>query len=137
MRESRLPAEQESRIEWWRRLIFRQQAASVPLSQFCQQMGITTRKFDYRRQRLRETDAASRGYQITPSRSSQPASTVARGTAVPFLPVSIIGRSTASELEIELANGSAVLLTGSIDPGLLQAAINAAGQLDGPGRGGR
>jgi hypothetical protein len=26
MRESRLPSERESRIEWWRRLIFRQQS---------------------------------------------------------------------------------------------------------------
>jgi hypothetical protein len=40
MRESRLPSERESRIEWWRRLIFRQQSTLVALSQFCQQMGI-------------------------------------------------------------------------------------------------
>jgi hypothetical protein len=135
MRQSGLPSEQESRIEWWRRLIVRQQTASVPLSQFCQQVGITTRKFYYWRQRLREMDAASPGFRITPSGPSQPASTVSRGTATAFLPVSIIGGGTTTELEIELANGCAVRLKGSVDVGLLQAAISAAGQLNGPGRG--
>ena len=52
-----------------------------------------------------------------------------------FVPVSIIDRSTTTELEIELANGCAVRLKGSVDVGLLQAAISAAGQLDGSGRG--
>jgi hypothetical protein len=51
------------------------------------------------------------------------------------VPVSIVNPGTTTQLEIELANGCAVRLTGSIDPGLLQAAISAAGQLDGPGRG--
>jgi hypothetical protein len=135
MRESRLPSERESRIEWWRRLIFRQQSTLVPLSQFCQQMGVSTRKFYYWRQRLREMDAASSGCQINLSGSSQPASTMSSGATAPFLPVSIIGHSTTTELEIELANGCAVRLRGSVDVGLLQAAISAAGQLDGPGRG--
>ena len=31
MRENGLPSEQESRIDWWRRLIFRQRSAPVPL----------------------------------------------------------------------------------------------------------
>ncbi len=132
MRQSGLPSEQESRIEWWRRLFVRQQAASVPLGQFCQQVGITTRKFYYWRQRLREWDAASPGSWITASGSSQPASTVSRGTATAFLPVSIIGGSTTTELEIELANGCAVRLKGSVDVGWLQAAISAAGQLNPP-----
>jgi hypothetical protein len=137
MRESGLPSEQESRIQWWRRLIFRQQSAVVPLTQFCRQMGISTRKFYYWRQRLREMDAASSDCRINPSGSSQPASTVSREAAAAFLPVSIIGHSTTTELEIELANGCAVRLKGSVDVGLLQAAISAAGQLDGPGRGDR
>jgi hypothetical protein len=135
MRASRLPSERESRIEWWRRLIFRQQSTPVPLSQFCQQMGLSTRKFYYWRQRLREMDAASSGRQISLSASSQPASTMSSGATAAFLPVSIIGHSTTTELEIELANGCAVRLRGSVDVGLLQAAISAAGQLDGPGRG--
>jgi hypothetical protein len=45
MRESRFPSEHESRIQWWRRLIVRQQSATVPLVQFCRQVGINTRKF--------------------------------------------------------------------------------------------
>jgi hypothetical protein len=134
MRKSEYPSEQESRIEWWRRLIFRQQSTPVPLTQFCRQMGINTRKFYYWRQRLREMDAASSGSQITPSGSLQPASTVS-GDAAAFLPVSIISRSTTTELEIELANGCAVRLKGSVDVSLLQAAISAAGAVNGPGRG--
>jgi hypothetical protein len=134
MRESKCPSAEESRIEWWRRLIFRQQSTPIPLTQFCRQMGINTRKFYYWRQRLREMDAASSGSQITPSGSLQPASTVSRDDAA-FLPVSIISRSMTTELEIELANGCAVRLKGSVDVNLLQAAISAAGEVNGPGRG--
>jgi hypothetical protein len=45
MRESRFPLEQESRIEWWRRVIVRQKSAPIPLAEFCRQIGIGTRKF--------------------------------------------------------------------------------------------
>jgi hypothetical protein len=38
-------------------------------------------------------------------------------------------------LEIELTNTCVVRLRGAIDPPLLQAAIAAAGQLDGSGQG--
>jgi transposase-like protein len=134
MRASGLPSEQESRIEWWRQLIFRQQSAPVPLTQFCRQMGINPRKFYYWRKRLREMDAASSGPPITPSGSLQSKSSAPRGAAA-FLPVSIIGRGTTVELEIELANGCAVRLKGAVDVDLLQAAISAAGELRGPGRG--
>jgi transposase-like protein len=141
MRENESPSEQESRIEWWRRLIVRQQSTPVPLTQFCQQMGINPRKFYYWRKRLREMDAASSGPPITTSGSLQSASTVARGAAADFLPVSIIGRSTAidigrstsTELEIELANGSVVRLKGAVDGDLLQVAIIAAGEINGRG----
>jgi transposase-like protein len=142
MRENECPSEQQSRIEWWRRLIFRQQSTPVPLTQFCQQMGINPRKFYYWRKRLREMGAASAGSPITTSGSLQSTSTVARDAAAAFLPVSIIGhstatdigRSTTTELEIELANGSVVRPKGAVDVDLLQAAISAAGQLNGPGR---
>jgi hypothetical protein len=136
MRVSGVPSEQESRIEWWRRLIFRQRSAPVPLTQFCRQMGVSTRKFYYWRQRLRDLDAASAGSQITPSGSLQSASTIS-GDDDAFLPVSIIHRSTTTELEIELVNGCVVRLKGSVDVGLLQAAIIAAGQLSGSGQGDR
>jgi hypothetical protein len=136
MRASRFPSEQESRIEWWRRLIFRQQSAVVPLTQFCQQMGVSTRKFYYWRKRLRQMDAASSGDHVIPLGSPRPASAVARSTRSTFVPVSIVNPATTThQLEIELANGCAVRLTGAIDLGLLQAAITAAGQLDGPGGG--
>ena len=98
-------------------------------------MGINTRKFYYWRQRLREVDSASRACQVSSSGSPRPAGGIDRGTAAPFVPVSIVLPGTATQLEIELANGCAVRLTGSIDPGLLQAAISAAGQLDGRGQG--
>jgi hypothetical protein len=137
MRETRLPLERESRIEWWRRLIFRQQSAPVPLNQFCRQMGISTRKFYYWRQRLREMDAASSGRPITASGSPRSATTIAGSTAANFVPVSIVNPGTTTQLEIELANGCAVRLTGPVDLGLLQAAIIAAGQLNGSGRGDR
>jgi hypothetical protein len=137
MRETRLPLERESRTEWWRRLIVRQQSAQVPLAQFCRQMGISTRKFYYWRQRLREMDAASSGRQITASGSLRSTTTIAGSTAANFVPVSIISPGTATQLEIEFANGCAVRLTGPVDPGLLQAAITATGQLNGSGRGDR
>ena len=135
MRECRLPSEEESRIEWWRQVVFRQQSTPVSLTQFCRQMGITTRKFSYWRQRLREMDAASSGPHVTQSGSLKPASTVARDTTAAFVPVSIIDRSATTALEIELANGCSVRLTGTIDPGLLRAAIMAAGELETRGRG--
>lgn len=136
MRESRLPSEQDSRIEWWRQVVFRQQSARVPLAQFCRQMGISYRKFSYWRQRLREMDAASSGFKITtPSGSPKPARPVVRDTTAAFVPVSIIDRSATTALEIELANGCSVRLTGSIDPGLLRAAVMAAGELETRGRG--
>jgi transposase-like protein len=135
MRENECPSEQELRIEWWRRLIFRQQSTPVPLTQFCRQMDINPRRFYYWRKRLREMDAASSGTSITTVGSLQSAGTVARDTAADFLPVSIISPGTTTELEIELANGCAVRLRGSVDVGLLQAAISAAGQLSGAVRG--
>jgi hypothetical protein len=104
-------------------------------------MGVHPRKFYYWRKRLREMDAASSGPLVTTSGSLQPASTVARNAAANFLPVSIIGRGTAidigrsttTELEIELANGSVVRLKGEVDGDLLQAAISAAGAINGRG----
>ncbi len=141
MRENEFPSGQESRIEWWRRLFVRQRSTPVPLTQFCRQIGINPRKFYYWRKRLREMDAANSGPPITTRGSLQSASTVARDAAADFLPVSIIGRSTAidisrsttTELEIELANGSVVRLRGAVDGDLLQVAISAAGEINGRG----
>ena len=107
MLATNLPVERESRIEWWRRLILRQRSAQVPLAQFCHQMGISTRKFYYWRQRLREMDGASGACQVSSSGSPRPAGAVAQSTAASFVPVSIVNPGTAIQLEIELANGCA------------------------------
>jgi hypothetical protein len=50
---------------------------------------------------------------------------------VSFVPISIVEPTTGAELEIELNNSCMLRLKGIIDPTLLQAAITAAGQLDG------
>jgi hypothetical protein len=55
-------------------------------------------------------------------------------TAAHFVPLSIIKPDAGAELEIELTNACMVRLKGVIDPLLLQAAITAAGQLDGSRR---
>ena len=57
--------------------------------------------------------------------------TTAGATAANFIPVSILEPTAGTQLEIELTNACVVRLKGVIDPSLLQAAITAAGQLDG------
>jgi hypothetical protein len=52
-------------------------------------------------------------------------------TAANFVPVSILDPTAGTQLEIELTNACVVRLKGVIDPPLLQAAITAAGQLNG------
>lgn len=135
MRESRFPSEQESRFEWWRQVISRQQSTRVPLAQFCRQTGISYRKFSYWRQRLRELDAASSDSQIKSPESPKPARAAVSDITAAFVPVSIIDRSATTAVEIKLANGCTVQFTGIIDPGLLRAAIVAAGELQNLGRG--
>jgi hypothetical protein len=56
-------------------------------------------------------------------------------SATSFVPVSLVDRRVGTHLEIELANACFVRLEGAIDPDLLQAAIAAAGQFNGSGRG--
>jgi hypothetical protein len=80
-------------------------------------------------------DAASSGPPTTPSQSLQSKGALPKDAAAAFFPVSIIGRGTTAELEIELANGCAVRLKGAVDVDSLHAAISAAGELNGLGRG--
>jgi hypothetical protein len=131
-----VPTARQSRIEWWRRVIARQQSAQVTLDQFCREMGITVRKFYYWRKRVRDAQSTFAGRQPAVRDSSRPLPAPARGDTASFVPVTIVDRSTTTELEIELVNGCSLRLKGSVDPTLLQAAIAAAAQLDGPGRGG-
>jgi hypothetical protein len=51
------------------------------------------------------------------------------------VPVSILDPSAGTELEIKLPNACVVRLKGPIDTSLLQAAISAAGELDGARQG--
>lgn len=130
-----LPTERESRLEWWRRQISRQQAAGTPVSEFCRQLGVTVRAFNYWRGRVQVASRLnfSRAAVCSAQRSTAPAP-----AAVPdFMPVSILGSGMSTELEIDLANGHAIRLRGSLDPGLVQAAIAAAAQLSGSNRGRR
>jgi hypothetical protein len=124
----------ESRIDWWRRVIARQRAAQVTLVQFCREMGITPRKFYYWKKRVRNASPAAPGERSGPRQS--PSAARVPGRAAGFVPVSIKSDGAGASLEIELANGCIIRLQGSIEPGLLQAAIAAAGELDGPDRGG-
>ena len=127
------PTERESRLEWWGRQVSRQQSAGISVAEFCRQLGVTVRAFTYWRDRVHLASRinSSRAAEISAQRPSDSAAS----SAPTFMPVSIINSVTTTQLEIELANGCAVRLTGSIDPGLVQAAISAAGQLNGPGRG--
>ena len=133
---TKLPTQWESRIEWWRRLIARQQSAQTTLAQFCREVGITTRMFYYWKKRVRGAATTPSIRRVPAPQPLHRATAPARGVSASFVPVSIVGRDTAAELEIELANGRAIRLKGSVASGLLQVSIAAAGQLGGSGRGG-
>ena len=135
MRGMNLPTERESRLEWWGRQVSRQQAAGTPVSEFCRQIGVTVRAFNYWRDRVQVASRinSGRGAVSSSQRSSAPTA----DAAPDFMPVSILGSGVTTELEIDLANGHAIRLKGSLDPGLVQAAIAAAGQLSRSTRGGR
>jgi hypothetical protein len=122
--------ELQSRIEWWRRQISRQQSTGVSVAEFCRQRGITARMFYYWKGRVREAQGTKSNPRITAGGSPRSATTAAGGGAASFVPVSILHPTMTTELEIELANACVVRLRGSIDPSLLQAAIAAAGQVD-------
>ena len=140
MLKTRGSAAGESRIDWWRRLIARRDSAPVTLAQFCQGVGVSQRQFYYWKQRVRQTDRAAAGRRGGAVQLPIPVSNPPRRgiTATSFVPVSVVEQPThTSELELELANGCVVRLKGSIDSGLLQSAIAAAGQLGSSLRGDR
>jgi hypothetical protein len=123
------PTSRQERREWWRRQLARQQSANVSVTDFCRQLGVSVTTFYYWKNRIHEVASHAPG-QITAERPSTPVT-----TAASFVPVSLVDRRAGTHLEIELANACVVRLEGAIDPSLLQAAITAAGQLDGSGRG--
>ena len=97
----------------------------MSVTDFCRQLGVSVTTFYYWRKRVDEAPPGARADVpgVGPSRHAT--------TTANFLPLSIIESGAGPELEIELTNACMVRLTGVIDPLLLQAAIAAAGQIDG------
>lgn len=122
------PTSREQRREWWRRQLSRQQAEKISVTEFCRQLGIHFTTYYYWKKRVNEAPSSKPGQMIV----KPPAPTV--NMAASFVPVSLVDRRADAYLEIELANACVVRLEGPIDPSMLQAAITAAGQLDGLGR---
>jgi len=130
----RQPTNRETRRDWWRRQLFRQQSANLSVTEFCRQLGVSVTTFYYWKKRVHEAPANIPG-RVLGKRPSRRMTTTAGTTAANFIPVSIIEPAASTQLEIELANACVVRLKGVIDPSLLQATITAAGQLDGPREG--
>jgi hypothetical protein len=119
------PTSREQRREWWRRQLSRQQAEKISVTEFCRQLGIHFTTYYYWKKRVREAPSSKPGQMIV----KPPAPAVS--SVATFVPVSLVDRPSDARLEIELANACVVRLEGAIDPSMLQAAIIAAGQLDG------
>jgi hypothetical protein len=121
------------RRNWWARQVSRQQSADVPVTKFCEQLGVPASTFYEWKRRLARATSISSEPALTPRRPSDPnrrERASAEGTS--FVPVSILSPAADTQLEIELANACVVRVRGVIDPSLLQAAIAAAAQIDPP-----
>jgi hypothetical protein len=125
----------QSRLDWWRGQFQRHQKATVSVALFCRQLGVSVVTFYYWRKRVHEVDSGIDSSRVTQGQLSRNPITAANGTVANFVPVSVLDPGASTELEIELTNACVVRLRGAIDPPLLQAAIAAAGQLDGSGQG--
>jgi hypothetical protein len=101
----------------------------MSVTDFCRHLGVSVTTFYYWKKRALDV-SSSRPGQMIAERPSPPVTMAAN-----FVPVSLVDRRAGTHLEIELANACVVRLEGAIDPSLLQAAIIAAGQLDGSRRG--
>jgi transposase-like protein len=129
MAETGLRTNHQSRVDWWRVQFQRQQKANLSVTELCRQLGVSVTTFYYWKKRVHEASPRSPGQVAAGYPSRRP--TTAGTTAASFVPVSIVEPATGTELEIELNNSCVLRLKGIIDPSLLQAAITAAGQLDG------
>ena len=128
------PASRQARRQWWRRQIQRQEEGRLTVAEFCRRLGVSTVSFYAWKRRFREAPTDS---PLVPERHSARPLLEANNASTPaFLPVSILDAGPAGQLEIELANACIVRLKGAVDPELLRAAIRAAGQFGGDGRGG-
>jgi hypothetical protein len=120
----------QSRVDWWRGQFQRQRKTDLSVTEFCRQLGVSVTTFYYWKKRVHEALANASGRVLAEHPLRQMATAVGT-TAANFVPVSILEPAAGAELEIELTNACVVRLKGAIDPPLLQAAITAAGQLDG------
>jgi hypothetical protein len=129
------PVDRKARRHWWRRQIERHEQSHSTVAEFCRRAGVSTVSFYAWKRRFRDAQTEPAGTSLKP----QPAPPAVSGPASipPFLPVSIFDCGVGTRLEIELANACVVRLKGPIDTSLLQAAITAAGELDGSRRGAR
>ena len=119
----------QSRVDWWRGQFQRQRKANLSVTDLCRQLGVSVTTFYYWKKRVHEAPPRRlRGRFPTCAHRvhARPPDTAAN-----FVPISILEPAAGTELEIELTNACVVRLKGVIDPPLLQAAITAAGQLDG------
>jgi hypothetical protein len=106
----------------------------VGIAEFCRQIGVSITTFYYWKKRVHEA-LPGIPQRVPAERSSRRPTSTAGATAANFVPVSIVEPTADTQLEIELTNACVVRLTGLIDPSLLQAAITAAGQLNGSHKG--
>ena len=125
MAETARRTSHQSRIDWWRGQFDRQHKAGLSVTELCRQLDVSVTTFYYWRKRVHENSPRSPG-QVAAGYPARRLTTTAS-----FVPVSIVEPATGTELEIELNNSCVLRLRGIIDPSLLQAAITAAGQLDG------
>jgi hypothetical protein len=125
----RQPTSREQRREWWRRQLSRQESANLSVTEFCRQLGVSVTTFYYWKNRVHEAPLNLPRKVSAECPSRRLTTTVA--AAPNFVPVSILEPTAGIQLEIELSNACVVRLKGVIDPSLLQAAITAAGELDG------
>ena len=126
----RQPTSREHRREWWRRQLARRESANLSVTEFCQELGVSITTFYYWKKRVHEAPPIL-SRQVPVENSSRRLTTSAGATPSNFVPVSILEPSAGTQLEIELTNACVLRLKGVIDPSLLEAAIMAAGRLDG------
>jgi len=129
-----LRTNRQSRVDWWRGQLQRQRKANLNVAEFCRQLGVSVTTFYYWKKRVHEAPLTA-PLRIPAERPSRHLPSTAGATAANFVPVSIVEPTADTQLEIELTNACVVRLRGMIDSSLLQAAITAAGQLDGSHRG--
>lgn len=125
----------QSRLDWWRGQLQRHQKANLSVALFCRQLGVSVVTFYYWKRRVHEADSGTDSSRVTVGQPPCNPITSANGAVPNFVPVSVLDPDASTVLEIELTNACVVRLRGAIDPPLLQAAIAAAGQLDGSGQG--